>query len=364
MNISFSTWAAWTVVFALATLSPATTLAAPPVTRAPVTGAPVNPKASPQARILLRCLYTISGKRILSGQHNYTMNRSGYSDRAAQIANKYPAVWGSDFGHGPESLAKRQEMIDEAKRQHAAGSIITLMWHAVRPVDEETAGWKESVQNSLTPAQWQELVTPGTPLHKRWLAHVDIIAAYLKQLQSANIPVLWRPYHEMNGGWFWWGQKKGDKGYKKLWRLMYDHLTRHHKLNNLLWVWNAGAPDPKWAGPYADYYPGHATVDVLAADIYGGNYKQSHHDDLLRLASGKPIALGEVGELPTPTDLNTQPRWTWFMTWPSHLEQNNKPEVVQALYNDCRTLTRDEVRLPAPTAAEPARRASKSNTKQ
>jgi mannan endo-1,4-beta-mannosidase len=105
-------------------------------------------------------------------------------------------------------------------------------------------------------------------------------------------------------------------------------------------------------------------VDVLAADIYGGNYKQSHHDDLLRLASGKPIALGEVGELPTPTDLNTQPRWTWFMTWPSHLEQNNKPEVVQALYNDARTLTRDEVRLPAPAAAEPARRASKSNTKQ
>ena len=308
----------------------------------PRAAAPVNPKASREARELLRTLHTLSGKRILSGQHNYTMNRSEYSDRAAQIAGKYPAVWGSDFGHARESLARRQEMIDEARRQHAQNSIITLMWHAVRPVDEETAGWKESVQNRLTEVQWRELVTPGTPLHRRWLAHVDGIAAYLRQLRDAKIPVLWRPYHEMNGGWFWWGQKKGDDGYKRLWRLMYARLTDHHKLDNLLWVWNAGAPDPKWADPYADYYPGHATVDVLAADVYGANYKPGHHDDLLKLAAGKPIALGEVGEMPTPAVLDAQPGWVWFMTWPSHLEQNNPPERIKALYSDPRVLTRDE----------------------
>ncbi len=303
---------------------------------------PANSNASPEARALLRYLGGISGRRILSGQHNYTMNRSSYSDRAGAIAGKYPAVWGSDFGHGPESLAQRQTMIDEAKRQHAQGGIITLMWHAVRPIDEETAGWKESVQSQLTPEQWNELMTPNTPLHRRWLAQVDGIAAYLRQLRDAKIPVLWRPYHEMNGGWFWWGQKKGERGYKALWRLMHDRLTNHHQLNNLLWVWNANAPN-QWADPYAEYYPGHAYVDVLAVDVYSADYKQSHYNDLLKLAAGRPIALGEVGEMPTASVLATQPKWTWFMTWPSHLEENNKPEGIKALFNDARVLTRDEV---------------------
>jgi mannan endo-1,4-beta-mannosidase len=216
------------------------------------------------------------------------------------------------------------------------------MWHAVRPVDEETAGWKESVQNSLNGEQWQELITPGTPLHTRWLAQVDGIAAYLKQLQDAKIPVLWRPYHEMNGGWFWWGNKPGEKGYAALWRLMYQRLAEHHKLDNLLWVWNANAPN-QWAGAYADFYPGAAYVDVLAVDIYGADWKQSHYDDLLKLAEGKPIALGEVGEMPTPAVLDKQPRWTWFMTWPNYLTEKNTPEVVKAIYDDPRTLTREEI---------------------
>jgi mannan endo-1,4-beta-mannosidase len=118
-------------------------------------------------------------------------------------------------------------------------------------------------------------------------------------------------------------------------------------------VWNANAPN-QWAGPYADYFPGGAHVDVLAADIYGADYRQSHHDDLLKLAAGKPIALGEVGEMPAASVLEAQPRWVWFMVWPSHLEQNNTPEQVKALYHDPRVLTRDEVRL-TPARSAPGR---------
>jgi mannan endo-1,4-beta-mannosidase len=95
-------------------------------------------------------------------------------------------------------------MIQEAIRQHEQGSIITLMWHAVRPIDDEPNGWKESVQNDLTDAEWRELLTPGSALHQRWLAQLDVIASHLQVLQEHRIPVLWRPYHEMNGGWFWW----------------------------------------------------------------------------------------------------------------------------------------------------------------
>ena len=68
------------------------------------------------------------------------------------------------------------------------------------------------------------------------------------------MPVLWRPYHEMNGDWFWWGKKTGPSGHRALWRMMYDRFVNYHGLNNLLWVWNANAPAPHILS-YADCYP-------------------------------------------------------------------------------------------------------------
>jgi mannan endo-1,4-beta-mannosidase len=68
-------------------------------------------------------------------------------------------------------------------------------------------------------------------------------------------------------------------------------------------------------------------------------------DDLVRLAGGKPVALGEVGDLPTPEILDRQPQWRWFMTWTNFLENNNTPEEILALYRSPRVLTRDEVKI-------------------
>jgi mannan endo-1,4-beta-mannosidase len=108
----------------------------------------------------------------------------------------------------------------------------------------------------LTDEQWQELLTADAPLRKRWEAQVDVIAGYLKQLRDARIPVLWRPYHEANGDWFWWGGRGGENGYIALYRMTYDRLVHYHHLDNLIWVWNMNAPNGKNAGPYADYFPG------------------------------------------------------------------------------------------------------------
>ncbi|HTC19934.1 MAG TPA: glycosyl hydrolase, partial [bacterium] len=156
---------------------------------------PVNPQASPEARRLLEFLYSISGKKTLSGQHNYPGFQSGYSARAHEITGKHPAIWGQDFGftvQGKDGILHRAANMEEALRRHQEGSIITLMWHAVRPMDEEPNGWKESVQNKLTDPEWEELITPGTPLHGRWLKQLEVVAAYLAGLRDARIPVLWR----------------------------------------------------------------------------------------------------------------------------------------------------------------------------
>lgn len=309
---------------------------------------PVNQHASPEARALLSCLYQVSGHSILSGQHNTPGHQpvSAMSEKAGEITGKYPALWGSDFGFtatGMDGIDNRPAIIAEAIRQYYQGSIITLMWHSVSPLDHEPGEWKKNVWHKMTEAEWNELITPGTPLNKHWLAQLDVIAGYLKQLSDAHVPVLWRPFHEMNGNWFWWCGKKGDKGIKALWRLEYDYLVNSHHLNNLIWVWSPNAPGGN-AGPYADYFPGHDFVDVLAVDVYHG-FKQPFYDELVALAAGKPVALGEVGQVPDPAILDAQPRWVWFMVWNSGVTGRNTPERLRAIYNDPRTLNRGEMRL-------------------
>lgn len=306
---------------------------------------PVNPQATREARQLLKYLYQVSGKNTLSGHHNYNGQQSRYTERAHEITGEWPAVWGSDLNL--LSGYVRQNVIDEAIRAHEQGSIITLMWHAERPLDTFPVGFREDVQGEITPEAWQNLLTPGTAEHTAWLFQVDSIAFYLKQLQDRRIPVLWRPYHEMNGQWFWWGDQRGENGFTALWKMMYDRLVNYHQVHNLVWVWNANAPRDKendTAYAYHFYYPGNEWVDVLAADVYHNDYKQSHHDELLELGGGKVIALGEVGEMPTPEILAAQPRWAWFMVWTSWVDTHNTPEQVRALYADPKVLNREEIR--------------------
>ena len=312
---------------------------------------PVNPNASDEVKALLDFLYQISGKYILSGHHNGSYSPTKYNEQVKQMTGHYPVVWGSDFsfyfkGKDPDSV--RREMIDKAIELYNQGHIITLMWHCCYPTDGDSCT-RESIwvmENVKPQSEWDSLTTMGTALNNQWRAQADKVAAYLKQLQEAGVPVLWRPYHEMNGVWFWWCQHPGEQGFVKLWKMMVDYFTNHHQLHNLLWVWNANAPrsipgDEAYA--YKDYFPGLEYVDVLASDVYHNDYKKSHHDELIELAQGKPVALGEVGQMPTPEIINEQPQWTWFMGWANLLHIANKPDSVRALYNAPRTITLNEI---------------------
>ena len=308
---------------------------------------PVNPNASKEAKELLKTIYAMKGDSILSGQHNYPGTLSESTEEVHEITGEYPVVWGQDFGFtqdDKDGIIYRERNMQEAIKKHEEGYIITLMWHAVRPIDDEPDGWKESVQNELTDKEWSDLVTPGTPLHERWLKQLDEVAGHLKVLRDAKIPVLWRPYHEMNGGWFWWGDKKGEDGYQALWRNMYDYFTNHHKLNNLIWVWNANALRNKNIGAYKEYYPGPDVVDILATDFYGNDlYSMKDYNSLLELAQGKPIAIGECGPLPSPEVIEDQPEWTWFMCWARMITRQNTEEEIIDVYKYKQVLNLDDV---------------------
>ena len=308
---------------------------------------PVNPHATPEAHALLSLLSSISGKGIVTGQHNYPNDGSKWTDRAYDITGKYPGLFGEDFGFSggedKDSTLGRPAIVEEIKRQYKNGSIIALTWHAVRPTDDEPVTFRDSVQGKLTDYEFQQLLTPGTPMYNRWCAQVDVIAGFLRQLRDANVPVLFRPYHEMNGNWFWWGYRPGKDGSAALYRQLYDRFVNVHHLDNLVWVWNVNAPGGA-AGPSADYYPGAAYADVVTMDIYG-EFKQEYYDDILKIAAGKPIALGEVGGLPSLGVLAAQPKWTYFMAWSGLLESSSSPDLVQAVYHSPLAINRDDPRM-------------------
>lgn len=340
---------------------------------------PVSPYSTREAQKLLSFLHEISGYYTLSGMHNYIQTGSKYTDTIKKISGKTPLVWGSDFSFcykgdhpgrfqhcGPLNLTPpgdsveftgldaetaRIKMIQKAIEMHRKGHIITLMWHCCFPDQGDCCQGENiwAMENRPDPETWDRMLTVGTELNTLWKKQLDKIAVHLKVLQEAGVPVLWRPYHEMNGVWFWWCDHPGDDGFKRLWISMFKYFTEEHKLRNLIWVWNTNAPRDipgDEAFDYELFYPGDQYVDVLAADVYRRDYKQSHHDDLKNL-SDKPIALGEVGELPDHEILMNQPGWIWFMPWGYHSLKWNNPEEIFSLYNldkviSLEDITRDE----------------------
>ncbi len=233
-----------------------------------------------------------------------------------------------------ELETQRTALVDRCIRLHQEGVMITLMWHAPRPGCGDVAGdgdlW---VCIPPTDAFWNALFDTASLIHADWCAQVDRVAAHLVRLRDAGVPILWRPYHEMNGAWFWWG--KQPEHFCRLWRMLRQRMQEIHHLDNLLWVWNPNAPRDTpgdEAGTYADYYPGGDVVDILAADVYHNDFRDSHHDDLLAMAEGRPIALGEVGHLPSQETLDRQPHWAWIMPWGGLVFRFNRPEEIRSLY--------------------------------
>ncbi len=299
-----------------------------------------NPAASAEAKRQLRYLYEIKGRYTLAGQHNFLEDPDYYTRRMRDLTGEYPALIGFEMGvvldHSRDEVdAYRQEVIKEAIAVSRAGSLVTMTYHQALP--GECLCWRHVNNGGISRQQFEAIVTPGTPQYELWAQDVDEVAEYLKQLRDARVPVLWRPYHEMNGGWFWWGKQPG---YQRLWDQMYERFTHVHGLDNLLWVWSPNAPNA-YADSFESYYVGHLRADVLAVDIYDNDYKASHHDRLWVLGDGKPIAIGENGGLPAPQLLkDAQHQYVWFMGWGNELEDTNSMNSIRDIYRNERIWTR------------------------
>ncbi|MDP4253071.1 MAG: glycosyl hydrolase [Bacteroidota bacterium] len=318
------------------------------------TVSPVTRNASPEARALLKFFYGISGEYLLTGQHNYPNTKGRNSQFAAKYIGKTPVIYGTDWGFAndgnSDAFHSRQDIVEEAIRQNKLGSIITICWHAVPPTANEPVTFQPlpgadpahlaSVQGKLLDDQFKDVLTPGTELYQHWCAQVDSIAYYLKELQAAHVPILWRPYHEMNGDWFWWGGRTGEYSTIRLYRQLFDRLVNYHKLNNLIWLWSLDRPALR-GRQFSLYNVGSDEFDMAVLDVYGSDFSPSYYDSLLVLAKGKPIALAEVGNPPTPEVLKSQSRWTYYMIWAGMVRLTTRKQYA-ALVNDPHVLCRED----------------------
>ncbi|RAJ02365.1 mannan endo-1,4-beta-mannosidase [Chitinophaga skermanii] len=295
----------------------------------------------------LNYLYSISGKKTLSGIHNREPNATParWTNEIFNTTGKYPALWSGDFLFQQDNINNRQLMINEALKQYKQGAIVNIMWHACNPAYTQPCGWDDGkgVLSGLSDQQWTELLTPGTALHTKWQSQVDEVCSYLQQLKDAKVEVLWRPYHEMNQGKFWWGGRPGANGTRKLYQMLHDYMTNTKGLTNLIWVWDI-QDFGSLSGDANDYNPGANYFDIAALDVYDGSgYTQTKYEIMVRAAKGKPIAIGECQKLPTPTELKNQPSWTFFMSWSELTYDHNTHGEINQLYSADNVINLDKM---------------------
>ena len=160
----------------------------------------------------------------------------------------------------------------------------------------------------------------GTWENKVFTEDLKNAAAYLKLLRDADIPVLWRPFHEAAGGWFWWG--KDAASFKSLWIAMFNYF-KTEGLDNLIWVWTTEGDD-------ADWYPGDQFVDIVGRDIYNKETADcvSEYTSIAGNYGNKIVSLSECGTVGLISEQwASGARWSWFMPWYDGTNEDGSPVV-------------------------------------
>lgn len=292
-----------------------------------------NPDASKEARVLFDYICGTYRNGIISGQQESTwMGSDQYEfEYIHEKTGKYPAIRGLDYMNDDfDGVNKR------AADWHKRGGIVTVCWHCG---SDFGGSWDECMKTEL--ADWDKALTEGTPEYKKLIEGMDKGAKALAELKEQNIPVLWRPFHELDGGWFWWS-KGGAENFKKLWTIMYDRYTNHWELDNLIWVFgysHNGKDFDKW-------YPGEEYVDIIGADSYDDGANADLYKKAAKVAGDKmPVCFHECGRIPTVKQLKDgKADWVWFMTWHTeYITDHNNTDDLKAIYNDDYVITLDEL---------------------
>jgi len=301
-----------------------------------------NENATEQAKALYSYIAKTYGNAIISGQQESTwMGSDDYEiDYIKNVTGKEPAIRGLDFMNDDFS-----GVVSRAKKWAKKGGIVTICWHCSAAFDKEYNACKA---DKLTAEEWEAVLTSGTPENAAFIAGMDKAGQALLELQNEGIPVLWRPFHEFDGAWFWWG-KGGSEYFKRLWIMMYNHYTYDLGLNNLIWVLGYSHNGTDYGTNLADWYPGNRYCDIVGADSYevsqNGAEGRLFNPVKKIVGDARPLAMHETGLIPTPKQFESVP-WVYFMTWhTTYITEDNWSERLNEVYHSDYVITLDE--LPA-----------------
>ncbi len=292
-----------------------------------------NPNATTEAMIVYDYINSVYKNGIIAGQQESTWINNNPDDEMEYIerrTGKLPAIRGLDYiNEDFDGVTSRS--IEWWEK----GGLVSICWHWGTPPDG--VGYESSQET----VDITELLTEGTDLYNGMIAQMDRVAEELLKLQEAGVPVLWRPFHEFDGGWFWWGKGTPEQ-FAELWRLMYDRYTNVFGLNNLIWV--LGYSHSVRPG---NWYPGDDYVDICGADNYAEGTQVNMYNKIYDIfgETGRPIAYHECGPIPDPDKMQEDGAgWVWFLTWHTmHIKQQNSPEYIEKIYNHDYVITLDEL---------------------
>jgi len=216
----------------------------------------------------------VASGRIALGHEDGTAYGVGWTEGADRsdvksVCGSHPAVHGWDVFRIENGASENGDGVDFAlmrrriQEAHRRGGINTVSWHMDNPVTRGDA-W------DTTPAV--SAIVPGGSHHAVYRSHLDRVADFLESLQSDDgelIPVIFRPFHEHTGNWFWWGKAHTtDTDYVALWHFTVDYLRQERGFSHLLFAFSPGGGDLKTVRDYLFRYPGDAYVDVMGVDHY------------------------------------------------------------------------------------------------
>ena len=256
---------------------------------------------------ILTEIYNDNGK-LLVGEEIGVGQTAGYvRDRYIKASGESPSIIGMDLAcYGAQLMTTtesyRTEFLKALIDYCRDGGIITASSHFQNPTGNWTSGGlcrgylgKEEM--------WEDLLTEGTALNRAFKRELNVDAAFLRDLGNNDIPILWRPFHEMNGNWFWWCIRQENsylvegRNFHEMWKYVYRYYEDEIGLTNLIWVYSPNND----TGSLIDVeycYPGDEYVDMTGLDWYtsGGFEIGSDEGAYLRMMDyGMPTALTEYG---------------------------------------------------------------------
>jgi mannan endo-1,4-beta-mannosidase len=236
----------------------------------------IDKKVSQKTKALYKNLYKLSRQYILFGHQHATEYGHGWRgdrDRSdvKSVTGSHPAVVGVDFmglSGQPDSIIERNmnALRENIKATYQRGGITTVSWHFSNPLSAGGFYWKDSVSASSV-----KLMQPGAAANETYKKILRTIAGFAKSVRGRHrklVPMIFRPYHEFDGDWFWWGKSHcSAEEFKALWRFTVSYLRDTMQVHNFIYAFS---PDCTFTSEeeLMERYPGDEWVDMVGMDDY------------------------------------------------------------------------------------------------